>query len=79
MSKINKVQQKDINELALNSMKKEVARNQSTWNQDLSKGFLNSEILDLQLNHGMQDMYSRIMKDDIFDDMVIRDHLSGVY
>lgn len=72
MSKIYKVKQNDIKEIALNAMKNEVDRNQATWNRDLSKGFLNSEILDLSMNQGMMDMYGKIMMDGLFDDIVLQ-------
>jgi hypothetical protein len=52
-------------------MKKEVTRSQKTWNRDLSKGFLNSEILDHHLNQGMMDIFGKIMSDDLFDDLLV--------
>lgn len=65
MSRIYKLEQKDIKNLALQAMKEEVMRIEGLSSVSKDLGFINSEQLDVEFDRQFVDVYEMVTLDSI--------------
>lgn len=65
MSRIYKLEQTDIKNLALQAMKEEVLRNEGMNTVSGDFGFVNSELLDGEFNRQFKEVYEMVTLDSV--------------